>query len=178
MKWLYFMGILCTRINLVFDNWAHSECGMFELKELSGYVFFSDIEEDDCYHRKQVNYRQLTLLLRSWLLSTHPKFGGTFADGSWDDFVWHCPCSVLLHMWVFKKMYFKSDFLCRRWSENDKWLEELKAAFKKLAAPSDNHLEIGGKEIASISILLTVDNKRRLGILAFRSCNVSKESVC
>lgn len=75
-------------------------------------------------------------------------------------------------------MYFKSDFLCRRWSENDKWLEELKAAFKQLAAPSDNHLEIGGNEIVSISIFLTVDGKSRLGRLALRRCNVSKESVC
>lgn len=47
-----FYEILCTRINSVYDNWAHCECGMFELKELSAYVFFSDIEEDDCYSRK------------------------------------------------------------------------------------------------------------------------------
>lgn len=51
MKLLYFMGILCTRINSVFHNWAHCECGMFELKELSAY-FFSDPDKDDCYNKK------------------------------------------------------------------------------------------------------------------------------
>lgn len=37
MKLLYFMGILWTRINSVIDIWAHCECGMFELQELSAY---------------------------------------------------------------------------------------------------------------------------------------------
>lgn len=74
----------------------------------------------------------------------------------------------------FFKMYLKSGFLCRRSSENDKWLEKFKTASCSQPAPSENHLEIGGKETVSILIFLTVDGKRRFGKLAFRRFNVSK----
>lgn len=39
---------------------------------------------------------------------------------------------------------------------------KIEGSLQAVAAPSDNHLEIGGKETVSILIFVTVDGKRRL----------------